>query len=388
MSASIITFADLGKRENLKTASILPFITLLHKKGELKQVICRINKGFSFKNTFGAIPILLHYGVHLLGRVPFLPVDARLVEEDIFDMRAAHQLQKTDVAFFHYDYLAPKTIRVAKAQGAVTVGLAVTAHLATNARLESEELERLGGTGAGDLHYHKRLARLNRGEAPDYLIAQSEFVKETYAREGFVRERIFVAPVDVDMERFHPAETPYEGLFTVVYVAQTTILKGLQYLLEAWSDVSIPNARLIIAGGYSDMPLSLAQRYDEIIRNNKSIEYIPFEKNPEELYRRASVMVLPSLTEGFGRATLEAMACGTPVITTENARGIVEDGVSGFVVPIRDSQALKEKIEYFSKNESARSQMGIAAREAALRKPSFAQSAYAIYEQICKQGNK
>ena len=388
MASSVITFADLGKRGNLKTANILPFIALLAQKGELTQVICRINKEFSFKNTFGAIPILLHYSIYLLGRIPFFRIDARLVEEDIFDSRAAKKLQKTDIAFFHYDYLAPKTMRVAKERGMITVGLAVTAHLAHNARLEREELVRLGILGVEGLHYHKRLERLHRGEAPDYLIAQSEFVKETYVREGFPRERIFVAPVDVDMERFHPAETPYKGPFTVVYVAQTTILKGLQYLLEAWSEVSIPNAHLIIAGGYSDMPVPLSQRYDEMIRNDTSIEYIPFAKSPEELYRRSSVMVFPSLTEGFGRVTLEAMACGVPAVTTENAMGIVEDGVSGFVVPIRDPKALKEKIEYFFKNEDARARMGIAAREAALRKPSFAQSAWSIYERVRVQENK
>ena len=387
MSASITTFADLGKRRNLKTSDILLFITLLAQKGELRQVICRINKEFSFKNTFGAIPILLHYSIYLLGRIPFFPIDARLVEEDIFDSRAAKKLQKTDVAFFHYDYLAPKTMRVAKEQGAVTVGLAVTAHLAINARLESEELKRLGVDGAGELHYHKRLARLYRGEAPDYLLVQSEFVKETYADEGFPRERIFVAPVDVDMSRFHPAQIAYEGPFTVLYVAQTTILKGLQYLLEAWGELSIPGARLIIAGGYSDMPAHLVRRYDEMIHEDQSIEYIPFAKKPEELYRQASVVVLPSLTEGFGRATLEAMACGVPVITTENAKGIVEDGVSGFVIPIRDANALKERIEYFSKNREACVRMGSAARQAALHKPSFAESAYAIYEQIRARGN-
>ena len=96
----------------------------------------------------------------------------------------------------------------------------------------------------------------------------------------------------------------------------------------------------------------------------------------------------PSLTEGFGRVTLEAMACGVPVITTENARGIVEDGKSGFVVPIRDARALGEKIEYLYSNRDAASRMGGEARASVERKEPFGKAVFRVYEEAMRREEK
>ena len=62
---------------------------------------------------------------------------------------------------------------------------------------------------------------------------------------------------------------------------------------------------------------------------------------------RHDVFVFPSLFEGFGLVILEAMAQGLPVITTSHTVGpdIIEDGVDGFIVPIRSSEAIAEKLE-------------------------------------------
>jgi alpha-maltose-1-phosphate synthase len=98
--------------------------------------------------------------------------------------------------------------------------------------------------------------------------------------------------------------------------------------------------------------------------------------------------VFPSLTEGFGRVTLEAMACGIPVITTENARGIVEDGKTGFVVPIRDAKALAEKIQYLYDNREIASEMGRQARLAVEKKKPFGEAVYEIYQEILKREGK
>jgi glycosyltransferase involved in cell wall biosynthesis len=77
--------------------------------------------------------------------------------------------------------------------------------------------------------------------------------------------------------------------------------------------------------------------------------------------------VLPSLVEGLALVQLEAMACGIPLITTPNAGGsdIVTDGVDGFVIPIRNVEVLKEKLEWCYSHPLELAEMGYAARRKA-----------------------
>ena len=94
------------------------------------------------------------------------------------------------------------------------------------------------------------------------------------------------------------------------------------------------------------------------------------DSRPElaELYRQGTLFVFPSVEDGFGMVVTEAMACGVPVVISDNtgARDVVEEGVNGFVVPTRDVEAIKERILLFRDNPGLRETMGQAARETAL----------------------
>ena len=74
------------------------------------------------------------------------------------------------------------------------------------------------------------------------------------------------------------------------------------------------------------------------------VRHVPPQPRSElrRIYLNADVYVLPSLAEGFGLTALEAMACGLPVILSEHtfAHDIVTDGKEGYVVPIRDADAI------------------------------------------------
>ena len=80
-------------------------------------------------------------------------------------------------------------------------------------------------------------------------------------------------------------------------------------------------------------------------------------------YSQASVLVLPSIQEGLALVQAQAMACGVPVIASENtgAADLFTDGVEGFIVPIRDAGAIREKILALYENPAMREQMGEAA---------------------------
>jgi glycosyltransferase involved in cell wall biosynthesis len=85
----------------------------------------------------------------------------------------------------------------------------------------------------------------------------------------------------------------------------------------------------------------------------------------QEEFRCADIFVLPTLAEGMALVHLEAMACGVPVITTPHCGSAVRDGVDGFIVPIRDANALADRIEQLTMDRSLRHDLSSAARDRA-----------------------
>ena len=385
MSISIITFANLGKKTNIPTVDIAPVIDVFARQGELDRVICQVRKDFYFPGTISAVPTLIHYGIRAFERITGLSFPRSFLEA-LFDFFAQWKIPHSDAALFHGGYFLPRTFRRAQRNKTVTIDLTRTAHIATNAKLEQEELSALQIP-----HYQGIFTRLyhkheHYGEF-DYIIALSDFVKRSYIEQRYPVERIFVAQPDVDTRRFTPA-LGKDSVCRVLYVGYTTPLKGLHYLLDAWESLSLQEAELVLVGGYGDMPQELKLRYKERVSRDARIKWIASTDMPERYYHDASIFVFPSLTEGFGRVTLEAMASGLPVITTENARGIVEDGKTGFVVPVRDAKALAEKIRYLYDHRDVVREMGREARKAVEAKKPFGEAVYEIYREILRREHK
>ena len=80
------------------------------------------------------------------------------------------------------------------------------------------------------------------------------------------------------------------------------------------------------------------------------------------MFAESSVFVLPSITEGSAKTTYEAMAAGLPVITTPNSGSLIRDGVDGFLVGIRNPEAIGERILHLYRNREEAGSMGEAAR--------------------------
>jgi len=143
---------------------------------------------------------------------------------------------------------------------------------------------------------------------------------------------------------------PYPDTFTVGHLGVNGPDKGQVYLVTAWRRLNI-DGRLLIAGF-----------------GTKVWGGLGYVKDPSIVYANCTVYVQPSVTEAFGIPCLEAMSYGRPVIATEGAgvHELIEDGKEGFIVPIRNSHAIAEKILYFYDNPSEVKRMGRNARLKAL----------------------
>jgi glycosyltransferase involved in cell wall biosynthesis len=178
------------------------------------------------------------------------------------------------------------------------------------------------------------------------------------------RHKITIVPNGIDLERFYCTGIRRELIVLFISVLDKYHeFKGLLYLFDAMRTVAAkyPCAKLLIIGdgdarGYYE---SLAVDYGV----EKFVEFTGHirQEDLKEYYSRAAVFVLPSTdTEGFGNVLLEAMACGTPVVTTEVAGMAreIEDAGAGFVVESRDSAALAAAIVALCGDEKLRERMG------------------------------
>jgi glycosyltransferase involved in cell wall biosynthesis len=110
----------------------------------------------------------------------------------------------------------------------------------------------------------------------------------------------------------------------------------------------------------------------------------------KNIMSRSHVLVLPSIQDGFGMVMAQAMACGCPVIASQNTGGedLFSDSVEGFTVPIRDVDSLEERLQKLADNPEERSAMG----QRALKRvqnigglQSYGENAMVIYAEVIQQ---
>lgn len=195
----------------------------------------------------------------------------------------------------------------------------------------------------------------------DHIFVASSITQQSLLREGVSPSKITIIPYGAPIDYFQP-QPKLDTAFRALFVGRVGPRKGVHYLIKAWQELQLPQAELMLVG-LNEFPQSWLTKLPESVRYIPSVPHATLN----QYYSNASVFVFPSLVEGFGLVLLEAMACGIPVITTPNTAGpdIITDGVEGFIVPIRDVEALKEKLEWCYRHPVELAEMGHAARRKA-----------------------
>jgi glycosyltransferase involved in cell wall biosynthesis len=197
--------------------------------------------------------------------------------------------------------------------------------------------------GGASPHAWRPLAEREKAEweLADEILCGSDFVVNRLAEAGGPAERTAVVPYGARGEDFHPA-TPrlhLDGLH-VLFVGTICLRKGIQYLMEAAQRLGTRHVQFRAVGPVRVAECAVRRLADALEMTGP----VPRSEIAQQ-YAWADVLVLPSLSEGSANVAYEAMACGLPVITTPNAGTVVRDGCEGFVVPIRDADAIAERIE-------------------------------------------
>jgi glycosyltransferase involved in cell wall biosynthesis len=360
--------------QGLKGTGMYHIVKEAWRRGWVEKVIavsknrCRYDFDLDLVETLPGESRLI-YGLHHIKGHVWQAFPSRWLSEMIFDRYAASRLTASGDILIATPGLV-RTARKAKALGYTT--FLYGGHSDPGYLLQQIQLERKTFGLESRKQNRSRSWEMARFashiDVSDYIIAISEFAAKTYAEYGFPSERIFIAPLGVDLNRFSATSPPADSDFTYLFMAHasgsTGILKGLPYLLQAWAEMSLQDARLIICGNIGREVQQLIATYKKTLRN---VEFTGNVSNPAEYYKRASVFVFPSLAEGFGKVVLEAMASGRPVITTCIPKPVVRDGIDGFYISARDVQDLKDKMLYFYQHRDEVTRMGRNASQQARR---------------------
>jgi glycosyltransferase involved in cell wall biosynthesis len=211
------------------------------------------------------------------------------------------------------------------------------------------------------------------------------FVSHAAAREGLALglspQKVAVIGVGIDIDAFRPLgqaeelrrELGISGRKVVMFIGRINFAeKGIGYLLEAMPEViaKFPDVVLAIIGGGGEMAKLLQKVADLGIGDHvQLVGRKPFFELPKYL-NAADVLVVPSVwLEHFGQVTIDAMACGIPVVTSDSG-GSTEiniDKETGLVVPAKNSERLSQAVMTILSDEELKKRMGQRARQRVLQ---------------------
>jgi len=272
----------------------------------------------------------------------------RLWVDQVYDHVASHHLGTPDI-FLGWSQVSLHSMEVAKKNGATVVLENPMLHVDEWQRLIPEECRKWGvDPGACYSVVPNDMAgRMRREyEIADRIMTPSSAAVDSFISAGITPEKILKVHFGVDTEMFHPMGTtedqPHRP-FRVLYVGRLELLKGLPYLLEAWQSAKLENSELLLVG--RRLPEIEPVLHKFAANNIRVLNEVPRNQLPA-LYNAADLLVFPTLCDGFGIVLLEAMACGLPVIATNNCGGpdCIKEGTNGFLVPICNSISIADKL--------------------------------------------
>ncbi len=169
----------------------------------------------------------------------------------------------------------------------------------------------------------------------------------------------------VNMERFKPL--PYPETMTFFMLSRVMYAKGIREYLRAAEIVKkkYPDVKFMLLGACEGIQDSISRESLQKYIDDGTITYFGETDNVAPYYGKCSVFVLPSYREGTGRVILEAMATKRPIIATDvpGCRETVRNGITGFLVPAKDSEALAKKMIWFVEHPEKIPEMGEASFE-------------------------
>jgi len=225
---------------------------------------------------------------------------------------------------------------------------------------------RFGGMYRYYTHNRPFLLRLFRRYFPylaDLYVISSHEEEELLTELGIPEDKILILPIGVETEIFHPS-VGRKIHNMVLFVGRIDRIKGLHILLEALRYISTPIEVVIIGSRWDEAYAEETERMSKTINFGRkhTVRFLG-PLNREDLvpwYQKASVLVCPYLFETHSNVVREALACGTPVISTGTHMGNSEP--DGILLAKKDPEDLARTIEKMLQDKQLREEYGATGR--------------------------
>ena len=234
----------------------------------------------------------------------------------------------------------------------------------------------LGATRDSDEKLERKTREL---ELADIVVCPSEAVLESLPEKARLEKRCVVAPFGSPEPVTRPLRE--SGKLRVLFAGQMSQRKGLAEVFAAMKLLQRVDVELVVLGTRI-LPMEFYRKICpdflyEAPRNHRGVL---------EVMASCDVLVLPSLVEGRALVQQEALACGLPLVVTEDAGAaeLIEPGQTGFLVPIRSPEAIAERIDWFASNRGELERMRGACRRKAAEY-TWDEYAFRILDAVSRQ---
>jgi glycosyltransferase involved in cell wall biosynthesis len=258
-----------------------------------------------------------------------------------FDAYAAQRLTSSE-HLIAFNGQALKQFRAATRLGYESVALiSANSHLRHVIRQHARARRQYPLEGSwADYLVKRNLAEYARA---DRIYVGSRYTRESFLEEGFPDEKLFLFPFTPD-PRYRPSPTPSASTtFDVVYIGSLSVAKGVPLLIDAVRGIAHDDIRLRLVGGWGTR--GMRRFLQQACAADSRISVCPGDPLPH--LHAARLCVHPSYEDGFGYAPAEALACGVPVIVSEDSgmKDLIDSPRTGLILPTGDLSALTEAIE-------------------------------------------
>ena len=220
--------------------------------------------------------------------------------------------------------------------------VAANSHVHNLKRLHDRARDR-HGIGDSWLNRAQMRKTLREYEAADTIYVHSDYTRQSFLDAGIPPEKLERTYLRVHPRFEPPDRRPTDDTFRIVYVGRVEATKGIPVLLEAFSELAVPDKRLTLVGGWSTRRM---RKYMETWLTDDRIRVDPGDPVPH--LHAADVFVHPTYEDGFGYAPMEALACGVPVIATEDTgmKEYIREGKNGYVVPTGNVEPIVDRLRH------------------------------------------